>query len=339
MFFKFLLMFFTLTASLFATSEEEMFFFNNDSSKDNKERPLFISLGGTCHVAIALRALELRDAAYPLDWIISTNHAAFLHVLRDKFARYTDPSCFHTYEGVPRSSNWYYNLGFPHDFNSTPEELTKEKALQEWDFFKERYDRRVERFQSLASFQGKVYFFRAMWSFEHEGANGEFQENSLRARQIRDTLASIFPNLDFTLVIITDVDLDVPRLEDIPNVVEFRMGKTHKEFYEKIAALIHSSVEAYVEPNFIPQKKSPFKRFFFERKGHTLYFCTIFPRKSKNAITLLQKAGLRAKRGRKTGRFQTKNPKIQMKLLKLAHSQGAIPSESYSELLEKIKRH
>lgn len=338
---KYFLMLLAVTMNLLATPEQEMFYFNSNPSTREEQRPLFISLGGTCHVAIALRALELRDAAYPLDWIISTNHAAFLHVLGDKFVNYADPNYFNTYQGVPKGINWYYNLSFPHDFTAITEDFTKETALKEWDSFKERYDRRVERFQELANFQGKVYFFRCMWSSDHEGANGLFQENSLRARQIKDTIAAIFPNLDFTLVIITHPDLGIPKLEEIPNVVEFRIGRTHAEFYEKIMLLAFGAMTSYAEPKFIPIKRSPIKEFFFERREKTLYFCVMFSKRSKNAVMLLEKAGLKVRKNRKgrgSGIFEAKDPKVQLQLLKFARTLGAIPSEIYPELLHKIKQ-
>lgn len=347
MFWKYVLIFVAMTANVFATPQEEMFLFNNNSSAEKNKHPLFISLGGTCHVAIALRALGLRDAAYPLDWIISINHKAFLHVLRDNFSHYTDPNFFTTYQGVPRNLNWFYNLSFPHDFSVIDESLGRDKALEEWDSFKERYDRRIERFQELGKFPGKVYFFRSMWPPIHDVINAEVQENSLRARETRDTLAALFPNLDFTLVIISHPDLNIPVLEDIPNVVEFRIGRTHAELYEKIMlltfedSLAFGNVAAYQEPKFTPKAKSPIKQFFFERRGDGLYFCATFSRRSKRAVALLEKSGFSVKKNRKGksyGSFATKDPKLQLKLLKLAQTQGAIPSSIYPELVHKINQ-
>lgn len=202
--------------------------------------PLFVSLGGSCHTALALRGIGLRKAAFPFDWLISTNHQNFIDVINDDFRRLTDETCFVQHQGVPCCTNLYYNIAFPHDFNI--KDATAEKILEQWVVFKEKYDRRVDRFRRLKKYPGKVVFVRAFWSQPIEGKNGEFSENTKRAREIRDTLSNYFPSLDFILAVISYDDLDIPEMEKMDRAVEFRIGRSYDDLKQAIHKLLTSKL-------------------------------------------------------------------------------------------------
>lgn len=228
-----LLVFFAITSQLIALENYE------EGSLIMGKDPLFVSLGGSCHTAIALRGTDLRKCAFPFDWLITTHHENFIYILDDDFQFFTDETCFGRHLGVPCCNNLYYQIGFPHDFDLT--EATPEKIQAQWNVFKSKYTRRIERFRQLRDYQGKVFFVRAMWSSQLEGANGEFNENTKRAQEIRDALERYFPHLDFTLIILSYPDLPIPPMENIKGVVEFRIGRSHKELAAAVKKLLSNA--------------------------------------------------------------------------------------------------
>lgn len=197
----------------------------------------FISLGGTCHTAIALNEINLRVESHPFDWIISTNHDIFLKVLKNEFQYFTDPEYFEKKEGVPYAFNLYYGLHFPHDFSSNG--VSVEEIQKQWDIFKSKYDRRIERFIKLRNYGGKVFFFRTIFSNMHE--NQEFKENTKRAKELRLALEKFFPSLDFTLVILSYNDLDIPIINNVNGVVEFRIGRSCNDLKTALFNLLNAS--------------------------------------------------------------------------------------------------
>lgn len=188
----------------------------------------FVSLGGSCHIGIALRHAGLKGVDYPFDWLISTNHESFIHIIDDDFQFFTDAGCFVEHLGVPCCINKYYNIAFPHDFDIT--NATQEQILKQWNVFKNTYDHRIQKFRQLRESRGKVFFVRALWSQLIEGENGEFNENTKRASDIRNALDRFFPNLNFTLVIISYPELNIPKMQNIKGVVELKIGRSNQEF-------------------------------------------------------------------------------------------------------------
>lgn len=231
---------------------QDLSFYYEDADQIEQMEPRFISLGRTCHVALGLKAINLRDASYPFDWIITSDLDTLIHALDDKLEHYTDPEHFALSHGWPHALNTLYGLQFIHDFTPDEGQLTEEIAAEEWVSFKERYDRRVERFKNLDHYPGKVFFLRSMWDYEYEGANGEFLENSARAERLRDALRDLFPNLDFTLVIFTRPELNIPPIENLAGVVEIRMSHAHgRPLYEKLMELAYGPEDYTSQTNTI----------------------------------------------------------------------------------------
>lgn len=116
-------------------------------------RPLFVSLGGTCHTALALRGTELRKAAFPFDWFISTHHDNFIKILDDDFSHFTDTNCFFLY--IPAPINNYYAIQFTHDFDLNYSDTdNRKKQLSD---FQEKYGRRIERFRKLRNIPARFF--------------------------------------------------------------------------------------------------------------------------------------------------------------------------------------
>ncbi len=195
-----------------------------------------VSLGGNCHTALALRDLNLRKAAFPFDWVNTTGHINFIKILNEDFYNFFDESCFFTIDGVPSYLNIYYQLDFPHDFSGDNRE-------SEWLSFKKKYARRIERFRALRLYEGKVFFIRALWSELTENDQGQFQENFKRTLEIRDALDQYFPGLDYTLVILSYSDLDIPALEPLEHVVELRIPKGHQSIHDNMIKLLAHRVQ------------------------------------------------------------------------------------------------
>lgn len=191
-----------------------------------------ISLGGTCHTAIALRDIGFRKESFPLDWVISTDHINFIKILNEDFYSFTDEKSFTQVDGVPARRNLYYALDFPHDFDQLMDKAT------EWVSFKEKYERRIERFRALRSYKGKVFFVRVIWTQPTENADGQFSENTKRAEDLRNALDQYFPELDYTLIIWSHSDLDIPILGPLERVIELRLPKAHAPFREEMEKIL-----------------------------------------------------------------------------------------------------
>jgi hypothetical protein len=206
---------------------------SNDLFNENKDvanitcEPQFISLGGDCHTALPLRDYGFRNAAFPFDWMISTDHEGFITLLDEDFLYFFEKSHFAMGENG-HSCHQYYHLRFVHDFEGF--EWMNDPKMEEWKLFKSKYMRRIERFRSLREFSGKVYFVRSFWTRWNLQDVHEFHENTRRAREVKQALDRYFPGLNFTLVIVTYTDLDIPPMEKIDGVIEIRAEK-HRNLY------------------------------------------------------------------------------------------------------------
>lgn len=160
-----------------------------------------ISLGETCTVAAILQSLGLRNAAYPFDWVISP-YIPLCNVLQNNFDDFLHSSFLY-----PRDDNRgvinKYGFTFVHDFptiyysgNLATEDTVGENVLHpEWITFlpviQKKYDRRIQRLHNACNDNKKIYFIR------HGGINSQ-QE----ACNLRDILKELYPQTDFTLVIV-----------------------------------------------------------------------------------------------------------------------------------------
>jgi hypothetical protein len=119
---------------------------------------MFIPFGENCGPATALRSLKLRNFALPFDWVRSTPES-LIRAVDDDFKSFHDDLRLSECKMYVSDS---YGFQFPHDYptqkqTETPsvcDEMTVEHPLAEhWmesiDATKEKYARRIERFQSL----------------------------------------------------------------------------------------------------------------------------------------------------------------------------------------------
>ena len=117
--------------------------FHNDPEQGDNAAYKFVTLGKNCYLTVCLHNCGLREAAYPFDWIDTSNVNALISVLDNDFLHYTDENSFAKLQNqLPSYLNTFYGLGFPHDFSGNPH-LSYEESLKEWIAFKLRYERRV----------------------------------------------------------------------------------------------------------------------------------------------------------------------------------------------------
>jgi len=173
----------------------ELLFGRSDPSR------VCVSLGEVCSPAIALRTFNLRQAAYPFDWIISRTPCLFTTLRQDFGFFLAEP-----YLRVRSDNHGVINkdgLEFVHDFptiNYVGTDLEKEDWIKEtvlradWKQYlpdvQKKYARRIERFRSLCTSNKKVYFIR------------HFGTTRSEAIQIRNLIKQLYPSLDFILVVI-----------------------------------------------------------------------------------------------------------------------------------------
>jgi hypothetical protein len=178
---------------------------------------IFVSLGHSCFQAQATRVKDekdsisfceylnnekepdgtrangLRDAAFPFDWLTSNDVDKLILCLDEKFKHFLDESCF-VRESLHSLENVRYGLRFTHDWPYQGNHLDDERHKGQMAYIRQKYARRIARFESLKNYKGKVFFMRS-YNF-----TPDYQNQS--SRKIRDALRRFFPALNFTLVIV-----------------------------------------------------------------------------------------------------------------------------------------
>lgn len=184
---------------------------------------LFVPLGCNCWVAQALRtckAYSFRDAAFPFDWLFSLDNDGLVKCLDENFEHFFDKKYFIRYD-FTNLENTRYNFQFTHDWPYSGSDATEEKHLGQLAFIREKYTRRIERFNNLRYFKGKVFFVRCLQT--NSDYKGEYGWNSQNALNLNNALKRFFPELNFTLVIISSTDPAVSEIGYIEGVKEYKL--------------------------------------------------------------------------------------------------------------------
>lgn len=209
---------------------DEMYQFEGDLSFSKPY--MFISLGHNCWQAQATRRPEerqdlkdgaiesrstrfhgLRDAAFPFDWLFTLDVDKLVLCLDEHFKHFLDESCFVRDGGQSHITNVYYDFKFTHDWPfhwATP--VNDERHRAQLDYIKEKYERRIDRFNSLKNYKGKVFFMR---SFEYAS---DYQYGP---QKIRDALRRYFPDLNLTLVIVNRTDISIFQWGPVEGVKQY----------------------------------------------------------------------------------------------------------------------
>jgi hypothetical protein len=128
------------------------------------EKPMFVSLGSSCIPAGMLRNGGLRDAAFPLDWLLSLDTDGVIKAIEDDFNNFLNdeyliPDNFLIQKASGASLvHLDYHFEFVHEgdfFGSEYEE--------NMHGLRDRYQRRIDRFRGLAEYPGTVVFLRCSY--------------------------------------------------------------------------------------------------------------------------------------------------------------------------------
>jgi hypothetical protein len=106
----------------------------------------YISLGLDCSPASALKELNIRTEALPLDWVDS-NYANLALCFQENFARFHKKLTM-TADRLRVADE--YGFQFPHDY---PKHDTPDQIIEEWQNYHEnvlsKYERRINRFYDI----------------------------------------------------------------------------------------------------------------------------------------------------------------------------------------------
>lgn len=174
----------------------------------------YISLGRDCQVAGELVSFNLRSAAYPLDWMGTSNFYGIVQAFEDDFQHLLDPAVLEyrtTY-----IENVHYQFHYNHFFPIIGEVFLGEVCvagtivpnyLEYLPIVKEVQERRIGRLINLLSSKETVFFIRTY------GTPDE-------AIAFTNTIKQKYPELDFMLVIVHE-RVDWIGNWNIPNVLNF----------------------------------------------------------------------------------------------------------------------
>lgn len=172
----------------------------------HSDEALFVSLGSFCEPTHMLRFCDRRKAAFPFDWIISFDGEAVIEMLQNGFDDFFNDVHFLSFGPAGALLQNRYHLEFLHDGN-----FNHQFAVQ-FEELKQKYKRRIDRFYSLRSYPGKVYFMRNAnihsttdpHRFFRCSSNLEITDDY--ALRLYEVLKCVFPDLDFDLLIVNPSD-------------------------------------------------------------------------------------------------------------------------------------
>ncbi len=159
-----------------------------------------ISLGIDCEGTQQLRNHNLRFEAFPFDWNQTFDIDGLLRILENDFSNFLYKDYL-----VPQGvfvKNTYYNINFIHDFpNSVTRQASDDAEISDLGeilanfsdalpIVKQKYDRRIKRFQEVLLSGKEILFFRTHTTPEE-------------ARNFVQRVSAKFANkLNFTLIIL-----------------------------------------------------------------------------------------------------------------------------------------
>ncbi len=161
------------------------------------DKTIIISLGQDCQAAWRLKQFNLREAAYPFDWLRSYDFKGVCATIEDRFMNFLNAG----YLTVAREqvSNNVYNLGFVHDFPTNDAGyiavenencgMIVSNYLEYLNLVKKKYEPRIKRFLDALEGNNKVFFIRTHITPE-------------QACYFTKIIDKIFPRADYTLIVI-----------------------------------------------------------------------------------------------------------------------------------------
>lgn len=207
--------------------------FNFEGNLDFNKPYVFVPLGLNCWPAQALRMHGFRDTAFPFDWLFTTDNDGLATCLNENFEHFSDPSCFIKF-GKNDVENICYNFRFIHDWPHNGEHWNEQRYVEQLQFIKNKYARRITRFNNLRDFKGKIFFIRA-FNTRHDYI-GEPGWNTHNVQKLHQALQQFFPMVDFTLVVISLTDPKVPEIDPLEGVIEYKIDASIPDGFKTIWA-------------------------------------------------------------------------------------------------------
>jgi hypothetical protein len=158
---------------------------------------IVVPLGYDCTGAGVLHALGFRKAAYPFDWMLS-NFESVYKAIKDDFKMFLDPATLRVSDNRHDVID-FYGLQLVHDFPTATSQAAVDETTSasyahirdDWRQFiepiREKYQRRINRLRDVFASPDQVLFVR-------------YLTNKTEAIRLRDLLAHMYPNLNFTLL-------------------------------------------------------------------------------------------------------------------------------------------
>lgn len=156
----------------------------------------YVSLGSTCCITQQLKNHNLRNEAYPFDWLRICNLNNVVRLLDNKFIdflelediKFTEFSDKFSIDG--KCGSYIYKnkyCGFYHDFSEIINETN-------YNLFRDKYNRRINRLFQLLNSNNEVIFVRE-----------ELRELKIsKFYNLIDTIIKINPKLNFKIIVITN---------------------------------------------------------------------------------------------------------------------------------------
>lgn len=134
---------------------------NDDHKPEITNKPLFISLGSNCVPAGILRSCGLREAAYPFDWMISLDNDGLIKAIGENLHDFLNEECLLPDNFLRQNASGAALIHMDYRFEFVHEgDFFGAEYLANMRGFKERYQRRIDRFNRIADAQGTVIFLR-----------------------------------------------------------------------------------------------------------------------------------------------------------------------------------
>lgn len=213
-------------------------YFHNEGELSFDKPYIFVSLGCNCWPALALRAHGLRDTAFPFDWLLTPDDRGLVRCLEEQFDNFLNESYLirelNGYTKVPTDiEHRYYNFRFTHDWPYNNNHTNNERYAEQLAFMKSKYTRRITRFDHLRNFTGKVFFLRAHQVDPHY--QGAYGWNKEKTQNLYNALKRFFPELNFTLIILSYTDPTIPEIGDLKGVKEYKIrNSTSGNFFQTV---------------------------------------------------------------------------------------------------------
>ena len=161
---------------------------------------IFIPLGNSCSIAYNLKLLKLRTCAFPFDWVRISNFNNVTKLIQNKFYGFLDSKNFKFKEfsdkfivNGKKGSYIYSN-----DYCSFYHEFSKLIEKSDFNFFKEKYSRRIKRFFEFMNSSNEIIFIREEFG----------KVNMSKIDNFINTINEIYPDLNYKLIIITNQKLN-----------------------------------------------------------------------------------------------------------------------------------